>query len=42
MGFGVAQVHAVKFGGEERSFVAAGAGANFDDSGFGVARVFGG
>ena len=31
VGLGVAAVHAVEIGGKERGFVAAGAGADFDD-----------
>src|SRR6516164_7898708 len=41
LGFGVAVVHAEHFVGEERGFVAAGAGADFEDNVFLVVRIFG-
>ena len=40
--FGISLVHTVEFGGKEGSFVAAGAGADFDDGGFVVVGIFGG
>ena len=39
--FGIARVHAEDFGGEERGFVPAGAGANFEDDVFLVVGIFG-
>ena len=41
MFFGVVEIEAIEFAGKETRFVAAGAGADFDDGGFIIGRVAG-
>ena len=41
VGFGVAEVHTVEFGGKKGGFVAASAGADLDDGGFVICGVAG-